>query len=67
MSVGGAIVSQIFADYKPSDYVRSFRQLADDIESGRVKINRLEVTKAGKGGPNWLVQIHLSDSGGKPI
>lgn len=59
----GTIVTKLFDSYTSADYAESFRKLADQIESGRVEINQLEVSKAGKGGPNWSVRINLSDVG----
>jgi hypothetical protein len=62
----GAIVPTIL-DYTPTVYAQCFHALADHIENGRVIIHRLEITKAGKGGPGWLVNINLTDFGGKPL
>jgi hypothetical protein len=62
----GAIVPAVL-DYTPKVYAGCFRDLADHIENGRVTIHRLEITKAGKGGPGWLVSINLTDAGGKPL
>lgn len=64
VSRDGAIVPMVIEN-SPPEFARSFRKLADQIESGRVQINRLEVTKAGKGGPYWLVTMSLSDFGEK--
>lgn len=62
-SFGGAIVPRTLDEYTPADYIRSFRNLAEDIAEGRVTINRLEVLKAGKGGPDWVITINLTDTG----
>lgn len=55
-SRSGAIVPQV-VEGTPKEYAWKCRNLADDIESGRVKIESFTVTKVGKGGSHWQAVI----------
>lgn len=61
MSHSGAIVPLVYDRETDAEYARKFRRLADDIESGRVRIRRMEIMKAAKGGPDWHVTIDMID------